>query len=107
MVNWVLNMGTNGGGQQGGSPYGMLIMLVLMFAVIYFLLIRPQQKRQKQQQKMLSELKRGDRVITSGGMVGTIHGFNEREHTIVVKFGEETKIEFLKSSIVARTEKTE
>ena len=106
MVNWVLNMGAPQG-SGGGSPYGMLIMLVLMFAVIYFLLIRPQQKRQKQQQKMISELKRGERVITSGGMVGTIHGFNERDSTIVIKFGEETKIEFLKSAIVGRTEKSE
>ena len=104
MVNWVLNMGAPQG-EGGGSPYGMLIMLVLMFAVIYFLLIRPQQKRQKTQQKMIAELKRGDRVITSGGMVGTVFGFNEKDNTVVLKFGEETKIEFLKSSVVGRTEK--
>ena len=104
MVNWVLNMGAPQG-EGGGSPYGMVIMLVLMFAVIYFLLIRPQQKRQKTQQKMIAELKRGDRVITSGGMVGTVFGFNEKDNTVVLKFGEETKIEFLKSSVVGRTEK--
>ena len=104
MVNWVLNMSAPQG-EGGGSPYGMVIMLVLMFAVIYFLLIRPQQKRQKTQQKMIAELKRGDRVITSGGMVGTVFGFNEKDNTVVLKFGEETKIEFLKSSVVGRTEK--
>ena len=104
MVNWVLNMGAPQG-EGGGSPYGMVIMLVLMFAVIYFLLIRPQQKRQKTQQKMIAELKRGDRVVTSGGMVGTVFGFNEKDNTVVLKFGEETKIEFLKSSVVGRTEK--
>jgi len=104
VVNWVLNMGAPQG-EGGGSPYGMVIMLVLMFAVIYFLLIRPQQKRQKTQQKMIAELKRGDRVITSGGMVGTVFGFNEKDNTVVLKFGEETKIEFLKSSVVGRTEK--
>ncbi len=92
------------GGDQGGSPYGMLIMLALMFAVIYFLLIRPQQKRQKQQQKMLSELVKGDKVITSAGMLGTVHGFNEKENTIVLKFGENVKIEFLRSSITGKAE---
>ena len=101
MINWILAMGGEGG--QGAGGMGMIIMLALMFAVIYFLMIRPQQKRQKQQQKMISELTKGDRVITSGGMIGTVVGFGEKENIVVLKFGE-TKIEFLKSSIAGRAD---
>lgn len=103
MINWVLSLGAPQG-DGGGGGTGMIIMLVLMFAVIYFLLIRPQQKRQRQQQKMISELSKGDRVITSGGMIGTVVGFGDKENIIVLKFGENTKIECLKSSISGRAE---
>jgi len=93
-------------GQSGGSA-GLLGFLpfLLILVVIYFLMLRPQMKKQKQQQKMLSELKKGDRVITNSGMFGTIVGINEKDNIVVLKVGEETKIEFLKSSI-AGTVKT-
>lgn len=93
-------------GQTGGSA-GLLGFLpfLLILVVIYFLMLRPQMKRQKQQQKMLSELKKGDRVVTNSGMFGTIVGINEKDNIVVLKVGEETKIEFLKSSI-AGTVKT-
>jgi preprotein translocase subunit YajC len=60
---------------QAGNPlsqFGFAVPIVLMFAVFYFFLIRPQQKKQKKWQQMLSELKNGDKVVTSGGMRGTI-----------------------------------
>ena len=87
-------------GQSGGSA-GLLGFLpfLLILLIIYFFMLRPQMKRQKQQQKMLSELKKGDRVITNSGMLGTIVGMNEKENIVVLKVGEDTKIEFLKSSI--------
>jgi len=65
-----------GSGGQGGSPGGELMSTLLMFGVIflvfYFLLIRPQQKRQKEHQTMLEALKRGDEVVTAGGVHGKI-----------------------------------
>ncbi len=61
---------TPGAGGAGG--FSMLVPLLLMFAVFYFLLIRPQQKKQRHHQDMLRSLKLGDRVITSGGLIGTI-----------------------------------
>jgi preprotein translocase subunit YajC len=57
--------------------------MVLMFILFYFLIIRPQQKRQKTQQQMLSDLKRGDRVITIGGIFGVIEALDEK--SIVIK----------------------
>lgn len=57
---------------SGGSSWVMAGPLVLMFAIFYFLLILPQQRRQKKWQQMLNELKTGDKVVTSGGLRGTI-----------------------------------
>lgn len=105
MIQWILGLGGPSGEGAGGGM-GMMIMLVLMFAVIYFLLIRPQQKRQKRQQQMISELNKGDRVVTTGGMIGTVFGFGDKENVIVLKFGENTKIEFLKSSIAGRADQS-
>ncbi len=59
-------------GAGGAGGFSMLVPLLLMFAVFYFLLIRPQQRKQRQHQDMLRSLKIGDRVITSGGLIGTI-----------------------------------
>ena len=61
--------------------------MVLMFAMFFFLIIRPQQKRQKTQQNMLSELKRGDRVITIGGIYGTIEALDEKSLVIKTESG--------------------
>ncbi len=81
---------------QGGGT-SMLLFLILMFAAMYFLMIAPQRKRQKQHQKMISELKTGDEVITIGGAMGTIT--NVKEKTFVIRFGDNNKVEFLKSAI--------
>ncbi len=81
--------------QGGGSS--MLLFVVLMFAAMYFLMIAPQRKRQKAHQKMLSELQTGDKVLTIGGMIGTIA--NIKEKTFIVKLGDNNKVEFIKSAI--------
>lgn len=96
--------GNEGGGgmgcQQGegkGGLGGMLIPLILMFGVFYFLLIRPQQKRQKEQRQMLSELQKGDKVITSGGIHGVIS--NLKENTVSIKVADNVKIEVSRANI--------
>jgi len=76
-------MGSGGAqGQTGG--FGALVPLILMFAIFYFLLIRPQQKKQKQHREMLSNLKKGDRVITSGGLYGRITGLTDSVVTLEI-----------------------
>lgn len=94
------------GGQQGG---GILMWLpwILIFVVFYFLLIRPQQKRQKEHRSLLESLRKGDKVVTSSGMFGTIAGINDKENIVVLKVSENVKIEFLKSSIAGRINKGE
>jgi len=92
------------GGQDGGGG-GMitLIWFGLIFVLMYLLMIRPQRKKQKEHEQLLNELKKGDRVVTSGGMFGTIFAIDDDRKIIVLKVGE-IKMEFLKSSIAGRVE---
>ncbi|MCD6298440.1 MAG: preprotein translocase subunit YajC [Deltaproteobacteria bacterium] len=77
MINLAYAMGGGGtaGGQSGG--FGAFVPLILMFAIFYFLLIRPQQKKAKQHRELLSALKKGDRVVSSGGLHGVITGMSD------------------------------
>ncbi len=86
-----------GGGGGGPSQFPLLFVILATFAIFYFILIRPQQRKQKQVRKMIEELKKGDRVMTNGGIFGTVVGF--KENIAVVKIDENTKIEILKSAI--------
>ncbi len=83
-----------------------LVPLVLIFVVFYLFLIRPQQKKQKDREKVLESLKRGDRVITIGGMHGTVAGIDTEKKTVLVQIGDNVKIKFDRSAI-ATTEKQE
>jgi len=81
-------------GEEGGGPpepQGMfggnfMFIMIAMFAIIYFVMIRPEQKKQKERQKMLSALKKGDKIVTIGGIVGVIT--NVKDTSYVVKSGE-------------------
>lgn len=105
MIEVAHAMGTQGG-QDGG---GILVWLpwILIFVIFYFLLIRPQQKRQKEHRMLLDSLRKGDKVVTSSGMFGTIVGINDKENIVVLKVSENVKIEFLKTSIAGRISKEE
>ncbi|MBN8236752.1 preprotein translocase subunit YajC [Halobacillus kuroshimensis] len=74
-----------------------LLPIILMFVIFYFLLIRPQQKKQKQVQQMQSDLQKGDKIITIGGMHGTIHAIDEG--TLVISVQDGTQMKFDRSSI--------
>ena len=92
-------MGSPQGGQGGSSMMGMWLPIIAIFAIMYFLIFRPQAKKQKQQRLMIDSLKKGDKVITVGGIYGLIAGVKEKEGTIIVKIAENTKIELARSSI--------
>ena len=104
MFDGLILMGTpQGGSPDGGSGYmSLILMFALIFGVMYFFMIRPQQKKEKQRQAMLSELKKGDKVVTNSGMIGVIWGI--KDNVIVLKFEEDVKIEFLKSAIAGKME---
>jgi preprotein translocase subunit YajC len=86
----------------GGSPLGLLLPFLLIFVIFYFFMIRPQQKKTKEHQAMVASLKKGDKVVTNSGMFGVIWGIDEKENKVVLKFGDELKIEFLKSAIAGK-----
>ena len=82
------------------SKYGMIIFLVLMVAVFYFLMIRPQQKRQKVQRQMTENLQKGNRVITAGGIYGTIDSLSE--DSVVIKTEGGTLLRVARGSVAVR-----
>lgn len=92
------------GGQQGGGLTSMLIMFGAIFAIMYFLMIRPQQKKQKKHQEMLDALGKGDRVITAGGIYGTIQGDKEKGTIVILKISDNVKIEIKRSAIAGKVE---
>ena len=97
-------------GQAGGDAAGTtqqadgltqaimsFMPLIMIFVIFYFLLIRPQQKKQQQHQQMLQNLKRGDQIITTGGLYGTIESIDEK--TIQLKIANQVKVKLLRSAI--------
>jgi preprotein translocase subunit YajC len=106
MLSYLFAMATQPAGGQGGvtGMLGMLVPFVLIFVIFWLLLIRPQMKKQKEHQKLLAALKKGDRVVTSSGMFGTIASFNEEKNIVVLKVSEDIKLEFLRSSIAGKVE---
>jgi preprotein translocase subunit YajC len=76
---------------------GSLLPFVLIIAVFYFLILRPQQRRQKEKQKLLESIKKGDRVVTSGGIHGTVEGLEDK--TVLMKIADNTKIKIERSAI--------
>ena len=103
MVGAAYAMGTSGAPGQGGGAFGGLFMILIIFGIFYFLLVRPQMKRQKEHNKMLESLKKGDRVITSGGIHGTIVGV--KDDVVVLKISDEVKVEVTKGAVAAVKER--
>ncbi|HEX6563597.1 MAG TPA: preprotein translocase subunit YajC [Chthoniobacterales bacterium] len=88
-----------GQAQSGGLWYMQLLPFAFIFIIFYFLLIRPQQKRQKEHQRLLSDLKTGDKVITTSGIHGLIA--NVKDTTFLVKIADNVKIEVDKNAIAS------
>lgn len=87
----------NGGGGGSANLISTLIMFGAIFLIFYFMIIRPQQKRAKEREKMLSALEKGDKVVTSGGIHGTIAGLDEK--TVLLQIADNVKIKVDRSAI--------
>ena len=81
----------------GPSPFSMLLPILGMLLIFYFLMIRPQQKRQKEIQKMLSGMKKGDRVLTATGLYGTVSSV--KDDVVVLQIADNVKVEMVKSAV--------
>lgn len=101
----------SGGAAAGGpleqffsGPMSTIVMFGLMFAIMYFMLIRPQSQEKKKLEKAISELQKGDKVLTTSGIVATVVSIDK--HRAVLKINDEVKVEFVRSAI-AQVLKTE
>ena len=91
---------------MNGQGIAQFIPLILIFVIFYFFLIRPQQKRVKDHKAMVASLKRGDEIITSGGIIGTIDRVMEDDRIEVI-IGENVKVQIIKSTITSLLKKEE
>ena len=97
-----------GTGAPGGAPAGAIniVMIALFIGVMYFFFIRPQSKRAKEHRTFLESLKRGDKVVTSSGIYGTIAAIDDNKGIVTLEVGKETQIKFGKS-FISSFQKTE
>jgi preprotein translocase subunit YajC len=86
--------------QGGGSPLTQFVPLIAIFAIFYFLVLRPQSKKAKEHQAMLADLKKGDEVVTQGGIIGKISGITDAELTLQVQEG--VRIRVTRASVTGR-----
>jgi len=103
-IAYALSPPGGGGGGAGGSSsgiFGAMVPLILMFVIFYFLLIRPQQKKAKDQQSWLSRLRKGDRVVTAGGLHGEITGLNDT--VVTLEIAPKIRVKVNRSAIAGST----
>lgn len=98
MISTAYAMGAGGQGGQAGGIAGFL-PLIILFAIFYFLLIRPQQKKAKEHREMIANLKKGNRVVTSGGIYGTIQSIDDA--TVGLEIAEKVKVKVTRGNIAA------
>jgi preprotein translocase subunit YajC len=100
-------MGGGGAGAEGGQSagFGAFVPLIIMFAIFYFLLIRPQQKKAKQHKELLGGLKKGDRVVSSGGLHGTVTGLTD--DVVTMEIAPKVRVKVSRGSISGFTAKGE
>ena len=85
-----------------GGPAGGLVQflpMIFIFVIFYFLLIAPMRKKQKKTQEMLSKLKKGDEVVTSSGIYGTVDALNDERNFVILRISENTRIKIQRSAI--------
>lgn len=106
MISTAYAMGQAGssGAPAGGGGLTAFVPLILMFVIFYFLLIRPQQKKAKEHQNMINNLKKGERIITSGGIHGTITSLGDT--TISLEIAENVKIKINRGNVATVNHKS-
>lgn len=97
MLTSIIAMAPPQGNQGGGEIYSTLIMFGLIIAIFYFMIIRPQQKRQKEREALLGQIKKGDKVITAGGIHGEVVGLDEK--TLLIEIADKVKVKVERNSI--------
>ena len=97
MLDIAYAMGQGGGGQAAGGGFASFVPLILMFVIFYFLLIRSQQKKTKEHREMINNLKKGDRIVTSGGLYGRVTGVSES--SLTVEISDKVRVKLARGSV--------
>lgn len=97
LINQAFAMAPPQNGQGGGNPIVAFLPLIIIFAIFYFLLIRPQQKRAKEHQNFLANLKRGDEVVTNGGLIGRIVALTD--DVVTLEVAEKVRVKVMRNQI--------
>jgi len=98
---WISTAYAQAGGAAGGAPdiFMSMLPIVLIFGVFWFFLIRPQQKRAKEHREALNNIRRSDRIITNGGLVGTVTRVNDGDDLLTVEIAENVKVQIVKTMV--------
>jgi preprotein translocase subunit YajC len=99
MIDLLQTAPAPGGGAMGGLV--QLLPMVFIFVIFYFLLIMPMRKKQKKTQEMLSKLKKGDEVVTGGGLFGRITALDDERGFVILQISDNTKVKVLRSAVTA------
>ena len=98
LINIAYAMGQGGGvAGQGAGGFSSLIPIILMFVIFYFLLIRPQQKKSKEHRELINRIKKGDRIITSGGLHGRVTAVSET--TMTVEIADKVRVKVARGNV--------
>jgi len=92
----IIAMAPQGQG-QGGGMISTIIMFGLIILIFYFMILRPQQKRQKDRDKMLNDVQKGDKIVTAGGVHGTVVGMEDK--TVLIQIADNVKVKYEKSAV--------
>ncbi len=94
----LIGIGASGGGEGGGGGgSSMMLLFVMLLGVWWFIYLGPQMKKQKAREKLLGAVKKGDRIVTRGGLLGSVVGVKEK--VIVIRIAENVKIEILRGAV--------
>ncbi len=99
MVETLYAMAGGQGGAEGGSAFMSFLPLILIIVIMYFLILRPQAKKQKDRQKMLDAVKKGDEVVTAGGIHGKVVGLKNDDKVLLIKVDDNVKLEVDRTAI--------
>lgn len=96
-MNLIIAMSPQGGADGGSGMISTVIMFGAMFLIFYFMIIRPQQKKAKEREAMLNNLEKGDKIVTTGGIHGSVSGIEDK--TILLQISDNVKIKVERSAI--------
>jgi preprotein translocase subunit YajC len=97
MLHQILAMAPPQGGQGGGEIYSTIIMFALIIGIFYFMIIRPQQKRSKEREQLLSTIKKGDKIVTAGGVHAKVISVEDK--TVLIEIADNVKVKLERSSV--------